>query len=585
MQATSRKSAIIDWLWLIAWGVASSAWCVGAARELGATYDEPVYFERGLDFWRSHSHYGLLKLGTMPLPIDVTTFPVYVWERWHGVHVDPQADLDGFLPLFRAGTLAFWWLLLFYGLRAGRQIAGAWGGRVAVALMACEPSLIAHASLATTDIAISACLLAFVYHYRASREADHDAGWLRRVGIPGFWFGACVLSKASGLMFGPLCMFAVELERRARTGSLVTPTQDVGWRARLRATWNDWRRWRRLCWQIVGLGLVIVFVYCGCDWQPQASALTWARHLPRSPVNSTILWVVEHARLFSNAGEGLSRQILHNCRGHGVYLLGETRPRALWYYFPVALTIKLSVPLLILPVLLLLIRPRVLLNWACAAAGVLLLFSLTYRVQIGIRLVLPLVVLAAAGLAAGLVNAARSFDSLSVRRLLVGGSIACIVWTAGASIRVWPEGLCYTNRLWGGTSRGYRLLSDSNYDWGQGLPELRRWQAAHHVTDLDVWYMGSDPAIKSLPVRYVPLQNLPLQRPEDLSSQERGRLLAASTTFVYGAFANTDAHKLVAAYLQSIRPIARTQTYLIYDFGSMAAKASRPATKKDEHAE
>ena len=90
----------------------------------------------------------------------------------------------------------------------------------------------------------------------------------------------------------------------------------------------------------------------------------------------------------------------------GVYLLGRTDPRAFWYYFPVLLTIKLSLPLLVAPLALGLINRRSLVNWACLAAATLLLFSLVCRVQIGVRLVLPLVALAIVGVRRGLVAAA-----------------------------------------------------------------------------------------------------------------------------------------------------------------------------------
>src|SRR5262249_1879314 len=79
----------------------------------------------------------------------------------------------------------------------------------------------------------------------------------------------------------------------------------------------------------------------------------------------------------------------------------------------------------------------------------------------------------------------------------VGGGL---VWTAGGAVVVWPHGLCYTNELWGGTANGYRRLSDSNYDWGQGLPELAAWQRRSGVTALDVWYFGTDPALGRLPL-------------------------------------------------------------------------------------
>src|SRR5207245_1176379 len=73
-------------------------------------------------------------------------------------------------------------------------------------------------------------------------------------------------------------------------------------------------------------------------------------------------------------------------------------------------------------------------------------------------------------------------------------------WNTVAALLVWPHGLCYTNELWGGTRQGYLYLSDSNYDWGQGLPELARWQRHHRDTPLEVWYFGSDPRLAKLPM-------------------------------------------------------------------------------------
>src|SRR5207248_11047609 len=115
------------------------------------------------------------------------------------------------------------------------------------------------------------------------------------------------------------------------------------------------------------------------------SFVDWAEKLPEGGNRTTMLWLAEHLRIFSNAGEGIVRQFKHNVRGHGTYLLGEIHPRALWYYFPIVLTIKLSLTVLLLPVLVLLSRPRALLNVAFLLALFMLGFSLTCRVQIGVR--------------------------------------------------------------------------------------------------------------------------------------------------------------------------------------------------------
>jgi 4-amino-4-deoxy-L-arabinose transferase-like glycosyltransferase len=546
-------------LWFLAWACASSVWCLTAAHQLGPTFDEPLYVERGLDGWRHFSHRGLLTVGTMPLPIDVQTLPLYVWEQTADTPLDAANDLQTLLPVARAGNLLFWWLLLWYARLTGRLLAGPWGGRLAVAFLACEPNLLAHASLATTDIAITAGLLALLYHFRTGRDAD----WRWRLAVPAVCFGLAILAKASALVYGPICLVVVELERLARSDALATPT-GTSLAARLAHAWRQTAAARRdLTW--IGLGgVTLAFVYCGTDFQPQPGFVAWAHKLPDGAFASSMVWLAENLCVFSNAGEGLVRQIKHNMHGHGTYLLGESHPRALWYYFPVLLTIKLSLPLLFAPVAVAAVRTRALVNWACLAALVLLVASLNFRVQIGIRLVLPMVALAGIGVAAAAVEALGQPRWTWLRPALTGSLAFGLAWTSAVAARAWPHGLCYINELWGG-QRGYELVSDSNYDWGQGLPELAAWQSEHGPEPMCVWYFGSDPAFKRLPVENVPLHVLPVERPEDVVSHARHRYLAVSTTLLYGSATNLAAHQNAAAFLRGCTPAGRTSTFLIYE--------------------
>jgi hypothetical protein len=560
-----RSALLFDAAWFLFWAVVSSLWCVTAASQLGATFDEPIYVQRGLERWHTGSTQGLMKLGTMPLPVDVETLPLYLWETWHGVRLDPLNHLDKLLPWARASALVFWWLLLFYAWRAAYSLGGSWAGRLAVALLACEPSFLANAALATTDVAVSACLLALVVHFRAGR----DGQWLRRVGWPALWFAAAVLAKASGLVFGGLCLIVIEAERR------LAPLWDGDARVRGKDLWAAlWRApargtFRGDLTQIVFLGMALVFVYCGCDWQPQASGLAWARSLPQGPGATAMAWLFEHARVFSNAGEGIAHQVTHSIRGHGVYILGQTDARSLWYYFPAVLSIKLTEPLLLAPLLLLAVRARALCNWAVLCAAAMLLFSLNAKVQIGVRLVLPLVALGVVGMAAAAVNAVRSFGFGWRGRAVVAGCAAAILWSATASWSVWPNGLCYVNRFWGNPANGDRLVSDANWDWGQGLKELARWQRRQGSEALDVWYFGADPALSRLPMRPLRLQDLPLEKPEDVAPYVNGRRVAVSTTLVHGCLisaAAPPAARIAQVFLATHRPVARTSTFLIYDF-------------------
>jgi hypothetical protein len=573
MERGGRSTLLFNWSWFLAFGLASSAWCLTAARDLGATFDEPVYVQRGLEHWRTGSYHGLLKLGTMPLAIDVQTLPLYLWERWTGAALDAEAGLGRLLPWARAGTLLFWWLLLAYTWRAGRLLAGDWGGRLAVALVACEPSLLAHAGLATTDVAVTACLTALVYHFYTGR----DRRWPLRVGLPALWFGVAVLAKASGLVFAPLCMLAVEVERRLREHR----AQGQSWRSFF--TWPVLRHFGpsggfgRDVLQVLGLGLVLVFVYCGSDWRPEPTFIAWARQLPDGAGARALAWLADHLCIFPNAGDGLVRQIRHNVRGHGTYLLGAMRARAIWYYFPVALSIKLSLTLLLLPVLLLATRARALFNWACVAVVALLAFSLTSRVQIGVRFFLLLAVLLAVGLAAAVVRVCKEADW---RRLLLIPTVAGgLLWTALCAVAVWPQGLCYTNELWGGSRTGYLCLSDSNYDWGQGLRELADWQRSVGLPELGVWYFGTDPLIHALPMRLLHLHDVPIKDEAGLEAEVRGRYLAVGTSLLYGMACDTPSHRTVNALLRGRAPVARTSTFFIYDLQAAGAEElSEPQT-------
>lgn len=552
---SARRGRVVDVLWLLAWGVASSAWCVTAAGQVGPTFDEPTYVRQGLERWRTGSTAGLMKLGTMPLPVDVQTWPLYVGERLRGVRIDPQRDLHRVLPYARAATLLFWWLLLVHVGLAARSLGGRGAAALAVAFVACEPVLAAHAGLATTDVAVAACLVALAHHYRQSRTAR----WRRRVGWPAVWFGLAVLAKASGLVFGGLILLLIEADRcgwwRRRQGEPAGPS--------LRSSVRDLA-------QIGGLGMALVFVYCGCDWRTNESFQSWARGLPSGTTASVMVWLSDHLRIFSNAGEGLVRQIKHNLRGHGAYLLGQADARSLWWYFPVLTTIKFSPPVLLAPLAWLAVRrlaPRPgpwYGNWALLCALALLAVSLACRVQIGVRFMFPLLCFAVIGSAAGLVNCLGGAAAWRAR-LLAGGAAAGLAWNVAQALAVWPDGICYVNPLWGGTRDGYRLVSDSNYDWGQGIPALAAWLREHPEPDLGVYYFGTDPALFDLPARPVALVGLPVSGPDEARAYLRGRRLAVGTTVLYGSVAGPGLADVVAVLRRS-RPVGRTTTFLIYDF-------------------
>ncbi len=538
--------------------IVSSLWCLSAARRLGASFDEPVYLQTGLSFWHGGNGNDLLLLrGTMPLPADLDGLFLRLQELIRGRPFNPVRDIPQMLPAARAATLVFWLVLLIYGWKLGETAGGPEGGLMAAAMLAAEPIMLGHASLATTDIAVTAFVVAFTWCFVDGR----NRGWKRRVAIPSLLCGLAILSKASGLVFVPLCMAATEVER-------LWPAIDKSDPARFRAV----ARWaafkprlkpfcRDLC-QIIAIGLLITIVYCGSGWHPQWSFVAWAKSLPPdSFFSSAMVWLSEHLRVFNNAVSAMAYQFTHNMHGPPAYLLGRVKS-SFWYYYPLALTIKVSIPVFVIALTAACLYKESLRNCAAAAAAALLLFSIFMRLQIGIRLVLPLVALLIIASAAALARARRHSGTGWKSRLLAAQFALAIFWSGIAAVRVWPEGICYTNALWGGTAHGYLYLSDSNYDWGQGIPDLEKWRQSHHQKRIAIFYYGTDPRMWN-PSFFVvrpwefSIANLPV-----LARREGFRYFAAGTTVVYGIFD-------FAKPLRKLKPIARTPTFLIYDVNNL----------------
>jgi hypothetical protein len=494
------------WVWFLSFATASTLWCASASRSLGPTFDEPYFAWHGLRFWHDPLSDGLVRSGAMPLAQIVEAIPVAVWEWLRGVPLDEPTTAHEGLPLARHGALVFWFLLLYSGYRAGKLWSCEAGGCLAVAFLAVEPILLGHASLATTDLPLTACLVFLVVIFKTGR----DGAWRRRVLFPSLVAGLALLTKASALVFIPVCLSAVEGERY----------------------WQRWRRGESLPWTQsivdlaqIGVGAIaVVFLLCPMAWK------------------------------------AIEFQLGHNVAGHGlIYLLGDVSPNGFWYYFLAAVVLKTSLALLLLATILL-VRPRYLFSAPTLAAAGLLLLSPTYRVQIGVRLVLPAVAFLAIGVAIALGRWLAERSTIAARRMSWTVIGAALLWTAAQAVRVWPHGIAYTNELFGGTANGYLALSDSNYDWGQGIPDLVRWRQRHAHAPVAIWYFGRDDRVEEFGFR--PANPGACTTWEEMVRVHQGHYLAVGTSWPYGL-----AFELPGAKLLREHPFAaRTTTFLIYDF-------------------
>ncbi|HSQ57896.1 MAG TPA: hypothetical protein VLM40_19385, partial [Gemmata sp.] len=239
---------------------------------------------------------------------------------------------------------------------------------------------------------------------------------------------------------------------------------------------------------------------------------------------------------FPEWARGLKFQLTRHSHSDGVaYLNGEISRDGWYHYFLIALPLKLSLGLLIAAVagalsLIGLVRQASGARWLFLVLPPIVFFALASysRVNVGVRAVYPFVpflYLLAGGLAAGACCALARSAILAV----------CLGICVGSAQRASPYELSFFNELVRGPENGAKHLADSNLDWGQGLPALKRWMDAHGVEMVYLGYFGTDRP-ESHGIRY---QSLPgygglVPRGETIPANAPRHVLAVSVNNLLG---------------------------------------------------
>ena len=68
--------------------------------------------------------------------------------------------------------------------------------------------------------------------------------------------------------------------------------------------------------------------------------------------------------------------------------------------------------------------------------------------------------------------------------------LAMLFWLVTSTVAVYPHFLSYYNSLGGGTREGYKIATDSNYDWGQDLKRLKDYADENNIDKIAIDYFG-----------------------------------------------------------------------------------------------
>jgi len=476
-------AASLRWLFPALLALIYVAQCAWFIRTQSLTYDEPVHIAEGLNAWR----YGRFEQYNdhPPLARLWCTLPL-IGPKWQ---VEIQQLRDSFRVIrvapdpvslaWRARAMNVLLGLALAGLvwRAADRLFSRTAANFALALFAFSPSLIAHFSIAATDGAATLFIFAMAWALVRWRR---QTTWQRTFGL-GLLLGLMLLAK-----FSTAPMFVLALLWMLLLGAdrMVGPP----------TRWN----WGRA---VAALLLAFVVVWAGYffhvahltvrDGTLTATFPNWNQPIVK-PVRGSNYSVLIPAGEYI---EGFRELVRHNRQGQPAFFLGEVSSHGGWkLYYPVVVLLKWPTIVLGLSLtgLAIALRRRVRAPadlWIMASfPAVYMAMAIFARFNLGERHVLPVYPFA-------ILFAAAVWEWVRHKPAGIALLILLAALNAADALRVAPGYLSYFTPFVR-SAESYRLLTDSNLDWGQGLLALRDYQRDHPGERMALSYFGSvDPQI------------------------------------------------------------------------------------------
>jgi hypothetical protein len=465
-----------------------------AALHDTATYDEPVNVRAGMVYALDHDltpnaeHPPLTKLLSglsvrllRPDPKgDLRSFEVIYFPKAPKYGKRALATDERAQAAIRAARVPLIILTLLFGLVVycfARDLFGRVAGVVSLAAYALAPELIGHGHLATNDLPAAGFLVTALWCVlRVSRAVERRAriGWLVGAGLA---LGAGLSTKYQVLLYAPAVVVAVLW---------------VAWRSLPPEATRHERTGRLLRW-----GGLVTLLALAVPWALTAaidpSALL---HAPPTGFgegdHSFIARLIGWLPLPAVYRAGLRYQNEYSRVPKVAFLQGDAYWGHRFWYQPLVLSMKFPVATLALWAtgLVVALRRR---RWLVAVlvaipAALVLGLGMFKGSDIGDRYVIGtpilLAVVAGAVFAPGVVPWLRGRH----RWIAAGAAIAVLAVSAWGAR---GHEIAYVSPLWGGTSHGYELMSDSAVDWGQDLSRLAAWAKAHPEQTTFVDYFGT----------------------------------------------------------------------------------------------
>jgi 4-amino-4-deoxy-L-arabinose transferase-like glycosyltransferase len=316
------------------------------------TFDEADHIFAGYMMWHSGEHGlnpehpPLVKLvATPPLLSEKLRVPP-LQQRWFkseayrdGWDFMERNDGPGHRLLFcmrlAAGVFAVGLSVTVFLM--GSELFGEFAGLLALLLVVFKPNVLANSDLVTTDMGVACYFLATIYCcYLYARQPS-----LIRLLLTGLAAGLTLSAKHSGILLAPMLLGLTLVEiacaepglRRRMAGKLFGGIT-----------------------AIVAIAVVVLWSFYGFRYAARPAGLVMNRTLSEyaAPLTELNSWVIGHLanwRLLPESYVMGMTDIHYAAQQYAIFLLGHDYAHGVWWYFPVALSIKTTLGLIGLVVL------------------------------------------------------------------------------------------------------------------------------------------------------------------------------------------------------------------------------------------
>ncbi|MGH9529703.1 MAG: ArnT family glycosyltransferase [Terriglobales bacterium] len=391
-------------------------------------------------------------------------------------------------------TLVLGWSLFVIG----RRLGGDWGGLLCLAVYVSSPVFLAFGPLVHTDIPVTLfSVLALWTFAEIWRKPDRKKSFL---------FGLClagaILSKfTAGILFFAFGIFAFTTRWWPVSGQPADKAEQRAWR-RL--------RWRFTLRGIAWASAIVYIFYFIFSIRQTTDILDFVGH--GRPAFIPLRRLLMPAWLFPR---GLFMVLITASRP--TFILGCAYPHGVWFYYPVVFLLKSPLGflgLLLLAIAVALFRRRisvqtavteeVRVHWRVLWVS-LIVFTAVFlmsRLDISIRhFTVPIVLIML--LLAPLPRMLNNLQPTAPSSVRLGKAVVIILAASClfTALRTYPYYFPYINSLRLGRPI-YTLMSDSNVDWNQSIPEVKRFATQRQLQKIALDWYGLTDSTKDVPGAY-----------------------------------------------------------------------------------